>query len=138
MIEKAKSEGAVCATGGQSPSGWFIEPTIFRDVTQAMSIAKEEVFGPVAIVAPFKTTEDALSLANDTNYGLAAGVFTERLSEALYLVRGIEAGSIWVNCYNKISHQLPFGGVKESGDGRDLGEAAIEEFQQGKTVRLMS
>lgn len=136
MIETAKAEGAVCVTGGKSSSGWFIEPTIFRDVRQDMTIMKEEIFGPVVAVAPFKTKEDALSMANDTCYGLAAGVFTANIKEALFLAKGMEVGTVWVNCYNALTHQLSFGGFKQSGNGKDLGQAAIEEFTQTKTVRF--
>jgi aldehyde dehydrogenase (NAD+) len=139
MIEKALQEGAICATGRKGDfGGWFIKPTVLRDVHQNMTIMKEEVFGPVVAVAPFKNKEDVLELANDTCYGLAAGIFTNRIHEALLLTREIQAGTVWINCYNAISHQLPFGGYKQSGNGKDLGEAALGEFTQTKTVRFMS
>jgi aldehyde dehydrogenase (NAD+) len=137
IIHRAKQEGAVCTAGGRSPGGWFIEPTIFRDVKQSMSIMKEEVFGPVVAVAPFKDVEDVLEMANDTCYGLAAAVFTSNIQRGIYMAKGMQAGSVWVNCYNAISHALPFGGWKESGSGKDLGEEALGEFTQLKTVRFM-
>ncbi|EXJ78724.1 aldehyde dehydrogenase (NAD+) [Capronia coronata CBS 617.96] len=135
-IEEAKAEGAVCITGGKSPSGWFIEPTIFKDVKSTMKITREEVFGPVVVVAPFEDEAEAIQMANDSCYGLAAGVFTSDIKEAIRITKGIAAGTVWVNCYNAISHQLPFGGYKQSGIGKDLGQAAVDEFSQVKTVRV--
>ena len=137
MIENAKSQGAVCASGGHSPEGWFVEPTIFRDVKQSMDIMREEVFGPVVAVAPFKDVADVLKMAHDTCYGLAAAVFTSDIKQGIRMAKGLEAGTVWVNCYNMISHQLPFGGYKQSGNGKDLGEEAIAEFTQTKAVRFM-
>ncbi|KAF9872230.1 aldehyde dehydrogenase (NAD+) [Colletotrichum karsti] len=133
MIHNAKLQGAVLATGGTSPKGWFIEPTIFRDVTSKMDITKEEVFGPVVTVASFKTEEEALSLAHDTCYGLAAAVFTTDMKRGIRMAKNLEAGTVWVNCYNRISHALAFGGYKQSGNGKDLGEEAIYGFTQLKT-----
>jgi acyl-CoA reductase-like NAD-dependent aldehyde dehydrogenase len=137
MIGTAKTEGARLVVGGGSPSGWFIEPTIFADVKPSMQLMREEVFGPVVAVAPFRTSEDALQMANDTCYGLASGVFTSDMKTGMRMARGLEAGSVWVNCYNSISHQLPFGGYKESGNGKDLGGEAMNEFTHTKTVRFM-
>ncbi|KAI8174300.1 Aldehyde dehydrogenase [Colletotrichum sp. SAR 10_77] len=137
MIEKAKTQGAICATGGRSPSGWFIEPTIFRDVKMDMEIAREEVFGPVVAVASFRDEEEALAMAHDTCYGLAAAVFTSDIKQGIKMAKELEAGTVWVNCYNKISHALPFGGYRQSGNGKDLGEDAIYGFTQLKTVGIM-
>lgn len=137
MVQQAKDQGARCLTGGASPSGWFVEPTIFVDVSQSMNIMQEEVFGPVVAVASFKTTEEAISKANDSCYGLDSGVFTADVKESIAVAKGLSAGTVWVNCYNAISHQLPFGGYKQSGSGKDLGEAAVEEFTQLKTIRFM-
>ncbi|KAH0442454.1 aldehyde dehydrogenase (NAD+) [Colletotrichum camelliae] len=137
MIEKAKTQGAICATGGRSPSGWFIEPTIFRDVKMDMEIAREEVFGPVVAVASFRNEEEVLAMAHDTCYGLAAAVFTSDIKQGIKMAKELEAGTVWVNCYNKISHALPFGGYRQSGNGKDLGEDAIYGFTQLKTVGIM-
>ncbi|KAJ0368118.1 hypothetical protein COL154_002869 [Colletotrichum chrysophilum] len=137
MIEKAKTQGAICATGGRSPSDWFIEPTIFRDVKMDMEIAREEVFGPVVAVASFRDEEEALEMAHDTCYGLAAAVFTSDIKQGIKMAKELEAGTVWVNCYNKISHALPFGGYRQSGNGKDLGEDAIYGFTQLKTVGIM-
>lgn len=137
MIEKAKAQGAVVASGGSSPSGWFIEPTIFRDVRQDMDIMQQEVFGPVVAVAPFKNVSDVLTKVHDTCYGLAAAVFTSDMKQGLRMAKSIEAGTVWVNCYNKITHQLPFGGCKESGVGKDLGEDVLREFTTCKSIRIM-
>ncbi|KAF5498733.1 Aldehyde dehydrogenase [Colletotrichum fructicola] len=137
MIENAKTQGAICATGGRSPSGWFIEPTIFRDVKVDMEIAREEVFGPVVAVASFRDEEEALEMAHNTCYGLAAAVFTSDIKQGIKMAKELEAGTVWVNCYNKISHALPFGGYRQSGNGKDLGEDAIYGFTQLKTVGIM-
>lgn len=137
MIEKAKTQGAICATGGRSPSDWFIEPTIFRDVKMDMNIAREEVFGPVVAVAYFRDQEEALAMAHDTCYGLAAAVFTSDIKQGIKMAKQLEAGTVWVNCYNKISHALPFGGYRQSGNGKDLGEDAIYGFTQLKIVGIM-
>lgn len=136
MIDKARAQGAVCATGGGSPQGWFVEPTIFRDVTQLMDVMQEEVFGPVLAVAPFDDIDDVLRKAHDTCYGLVAGVFTANIRQGLRMARELEAGTVWVNCYGMISEALPFGGYRQSGNGKDLGKAAIDGFTQLKTVRF--
>ncbi|KAJ4247102.1 hypothetical protein NW762_013240 [Fusarium torreyae] len=137
MVEKAKSQGATCATGGTSPGGWFIEPTIFRDVIQSMEIMQEEVFGPVIAVDSFKHVDDALARAHDSCYGLASAVFTADIKIGIRVAKELQAGSVWVNCYNQITHALPFGGYRQSGNGKDLGSEALDEFLQTKTVRVM-
>ncbi|ETS72999.1 Aldehyde dehydrogenase [Pestalotiopsis fici W106-1] len=137
MIENARTQGAVLAKGGESPHGWFIEPTVFRDVRQDMDIMREEVFGPVVAVASFKDASDALAKVHDTCYGLAAAVFTSDLKQGLGMAKSIKAGTIWVNCYNMITHELPFGGCRESGVGKDLGEDVLSEFTNTKSIRIM-
>lgn len=136
MIERAKAAGATCILGGKSPGGWFVEPTIFRDVEQSMEIMREEVFGPVVAVAPFDNADHVLTMAHDTCYGLAAAVFTKDLKLGIRMSRALEAGTVWINCYNKLTHELPFGGYKMSGNGKDLGHEALEGFTQLKTVRF--
>lgn len=137
MIAHAKAAGCRCILGGHRGPGWSVEPTIFRDVTQSAALMREEVFGPVAAIASFKTAEEALEKANDSCYGLAAAVFTRDLELGLRMAKELKAGSVWLNGYNAISHQLPFGGYKESGNGKDLGQEALDEFTQMKQIRVM-
>ena len=126
-IEGAKREGATCLLGGgparlpECGDGWFVEPTIFSNVTPAMQVAREEVFGPVLAVLPFEDEEDAVRIANSLPYGLAAGVWTENISRALTMANRLEAGTVWVNTYRAVSYMAPFGGYKRSGIGRENG-----------------
>lgn len=136
MIQRAKSDGVGVVTGGTSPDGWFIEPTIFRDVKSSVEIMQQEVFGPVVAVAPFKDINDVLEKAHDTIYGLAAAVFTSDIKRGIRLSKMLQAGSVWVNNYNMISHALPFGGYGQSGNGKDLGSEGIKGYTQLKTVRF--
>ena len=142
MIEDAKIAGATLATGGNAAkgpgldTGFFIEPTIFTDVNNAMTIAREEVFGPVLSIIPFDTEDDAIAIANDTPYGLASGVWTSNLSRAMRMIRAIDAGTVWVNTYRVVSAMAPFGGFKESGFGKERGVAALDEFLQTKNVMI--
>src|SRR5689334_378165 len=128
-IRIAKAEGARCVLGGNARpdlgSGLFIEPTIFVDVRNDMRIAQEEVFGPVLAVIKFDTEEEAIAIANDSNYGLAAGVWTRDLRRAMTVPKRLEAGSVWVNAYRLVSYLAPFGGVKASGIGRENGIRAV-------------
>lgn len=139
-IDVAKEDGATLATGGGRPDdprladGLFVRPTVFTGVHNQMRIAREEVFGPVAVVIPFADEDEAVAIANDTNFGLAAGVWTNDLARAHRMVRRLRAGSVWVNNYRKTNHVAPFGGFKESGIGRENGFHAIEEYTEVKTV----
>lgn len=147
-IESGKSEGAKLETGGKrvGTEGYFIEPTVFSNVTDEMKIAREEVsrnsvqsdcacrgiklkccccvflqiFGPVQSILKFKTIDEVIERANRTNYGLAAGAVTKSLDNALTFAQAVEAGSVWINCYDAVVPQCPFGGYKESGHGREL------------------
>ncbi|WP_076999258.1 aldehyde dehydrogenase [Variovorax sp. KK3] len=136
----AKEEGARCVMGGDVASqppgarGFFVQPTIFADVTPDMRIAQEEVFGPVLSVIRFSTDEEAIRIANSTNYGLAAGVWTESLRRAVNFSKQLQAGTVWVNTYRSTSYTTPFGGVKASGLGRENGMDAIREYLQTKSV----
>jgi acyl-CoA reductase-like NAD-dependent aldehyde dehydrogenase len=142
MINDAKTAGATLATGGNAAKGpgldkgFFIEPTIFTDVNNSMTIAREEVFGPVLSIIPFDTEEEAIAIANDTVYGLASGVWTTNLSRAMRMIRAIDAGTVWVNTYRVVSAMAPFGGFKESGFGKERGVAALDEFLQTKNVMI--
>ena len=141
-IDVARSEGAECLLGGGAPSdpalgkGWFVEPTIFGDVSNSMRIAREEVFGPVLSIIPFDDDEEAVAIANDTIYGLAAGVWTQSMRRAIRMADRIRAGTVWVNTYRAVSYLAPFGGYKRSGIGRESGQAAIDEYLQTKCVWL--
>jgi acyl-CoA reductase-like NAD-dependent aldehyde dehydrogenase len=139
-IEIAKGEGARCVLGGDAAPapagsrGLFVQPTIFADVTNDMRIAQEEVFGPVLSVLRFSDEEQAVEIANDVNYGLAAGVWTEGLRRAITMSERLEAGTIWVNTYRSTSYTTPFGGYKASGLGRENGAEAIKEYLQVKSI----
>jgi (Z)-2-((N-methylformamido)methylene)-5-hydroxybutyrolactone dehydrogenase len=139
-IDVAKNEGADCRLGGKAASrpecgdGWFIEPTIFANVTNRMRIAREEVFGPVLSVIRFKDEDEAIAIANDTPYGLAAGVWTQGMKRALDVSARLQAGTVWVNTYRAVSFMAPFGGYKRSGLGKENGQDAIWEYLQTKSV----
>ncbi|MCK8786612.1 aldehyde dehydrogenase [Roseomonas sp. NAR14] len=139
-IDVARNEGARCLLGGGRPGapelarGWFVEPTIFADVTNGMRIAREEVFGPVLSIIPFEDEAHAVEIANDTIYGLAAGVWTGSSRRAFLMADRLQAGTVWVNTYRAVSFMAPFGGYKRSGIGRESGQEAIREYLQTKTV----
>ncbi|EKM54302.1 uncharacterized protein PHACADRAFT_196734 [Phanerochaete carnosa HHB-10118-sp] len=137
-IESGKQEGARIVTGGSRAegSGYFVRPTIFADVKPDMKIVREEIFGPVGVVARFKTEEEALEAANDTQYGLSSYVFTTNVSRAIRVSNALEAGSCFINQTVIPSSQVPFGGYKQSGHGRELGEYALEAFTQVKAVHV--
>lgn len=141
-IEGAANDGARLLTGGGRArgaglqKGFFIEPTIFGDVDNAMPIAQEEVFGPVLSIIPFDTEEEAVAIANQSKYGLASGVWTTNLARALRVSREINAGMVWVNTYRALAVMAPFGGVKDSGFGRERGEAALNEYISVKNVMI--
>jgi len=138
-IEAGKQEGAQLVAGGAratvgSGKGFYIEPTIFDGVSNAMKIAREEIFGPVLSVIPFKSVEDGIAQGNATSYGLAAAVWTRDVSKALKAARAIRAGTVWVNAYNLFDAALPFGGFKESGFGREMGSVGLDHYTEVKTV----
>ena len=135
-IAKGKDEGARVVYGGNAldRDGWFIQPTVFADVNDDMVIAREEIFGPVMAVLDFDDEDDVIARANDTEFGLAAGVFTSDLSRAHRVIGAIEAGSCFINSYNDAPVEAPFGGVKASGVGRENSKEAIKHYSQVKSV----
>jgi aldehyde dehydrogenase (NAD+)/phenylacetaldehyde dehydrogenase len=135
-IESGKSQGAELVAGGKVPfeKGYFMEPTIFANVDDSMTIAKEEIFGPVVAAMPYDTLDDLIDKANDTKYGLAAGVWTQDLKSAHYIANRLKAGTVWVNCYNAFDAAVPFGGYKQSGIGREMGSYALENYTEVKAV----
>src|SRR2546428_38221 len=141
-LEVGKKEGAKALIGGERNTakglekGYYVKPTVFTGVRNDMKIAREEIFGPVVSVIPFKDENDAVLQGNDTAYGLAAGVWTRDVSKAHRVARAIRAGTVWVNCYNVFDPSSPFGGYKESGYGRELGRYAVDLYTQVKSVWL--
>jgi aldehyde dehydrogenase (NAD+) len=138
-VEAGRREGATLATGGARARvgdgrGFFLEPTVFTGVSSAMQIAREEIFGPVLSVIPFKDADDAVAQGNGTLYGLAAAVWTRDVGKALRIARALRAGTVWVNAYNLYDAALPFGGFKESGFGRELGQAGLDLYTEVKSV----
>jgi aldehyde dehydrogenase (NAD+) len=139
-LDIARGEGAEAVLGGKAPEdaglrdGWFVEPTIFTGVSNQMRIAREEVFGPILSIIPFDTEEEAIAIANDSPYGLAAGLWTGDMGRALRGSAALEAGTVWVNSYRAVSYMAPFGGYKRSGVGRESGQEAVNAYLQTKTV----
>ncbi|MEW5423544.1 aldehyde dehydrogenase [Amorphus sp. 3PC139-8] len=141
-IERAKSDGARLVTGGARATGdgldkgLFIQPTIFSDVANTMHVAQEEIFGPVLAVLPFDEEDEAVAIANDIPFGLAAGVWTKDVSRAMRMIPKLKTGVVWVNTYRAVAAQAPFGGVKDSGFGRERGEQGLLEFSTVKNVMI--
>ena len=138
-VEAGRRDGATLAAGGERARvgdgrGYFVQPTVFTGVTNAMRIAREEIFGPVLSVIPFKDVDDAVAQGNETFYGLAAAVWTRDVGKALRVARALRAGTVWVNAYNLFDAALPFGGFKESGFGRELGQAGLDLYTEVKSV----
>lgn len=138
-IDTGKTEGATVATGGGIPNdvsgeGFYVQPTVFADVTDGMTIAREEIFGPVMCVLDFEDEAEAIARANATEFGLSGGVFTADLARAHRVVDRLEAGTLWINTYNLCPVEIPFGGSKQSGFGRENSAAALEHYTELKTV----
>ncbi|TVY86536.1 Aldehyde dehydrogenase [Lachnellula willkommii] len=143
FVQAGKDEGATLVSGGEAfakehanGKGFFITPTIFTGVKPSMKIYREEVFGPFVVIASFKTEEEALDMANDSTYGLGSAVFTQNITRAHRVAKNIEAGMVWINSSNDSDYRIPFGGVKQSGIGRELGEAGLAGYTQVKAVHV--
>jgi aldehyde dehydrogenase (NAD+) len=138
FIDAGQKEGAKLVSGGQrvGSKGYFIEPTLFDDVQDDMEIARDEIFGPVMSVLPFKDTDDIIHRANNTYFGLAAAVWTRDIAKAHEYAARVKAGTVWVNCYDVFDAAAPFGGFKMSGLGRELGEEGLKAYLETKTVTV--
>lgn len=136
LIESGKKQGARLVCGGNRPDmkGYYVEPTVFADVSDDMTIAKEEIFGPVQQIIKFKKLDEVIERANNTDYGLAAAIFSQDIDKINYLVQGIRAGTVWVNTYNAFGSQAPFGGYKQSGHGRENSEYGLQNYTEVKSV----
>ncbi|KAK6476800.1 retinal dehydrogenase 2-like [Huso huso] len=138
LIQSGISEGAKLECGGKAlgRKGFYIEPTVFSNVKDEMRIAKEEIFGPVQQILKFKTMDEAIERANSTEYGLVAAVFTRDINKAMTVSAAMHAGTVWINCYNALNVQSPFGGFKMSGNGREMGEYGLREYSEVKTITM--
>jgi aldehyde dehydrogenase (NAD+) len=137
-IDSGKREGAELLTGGKriGDKGYFIEPTVFAEVRDNMKIAREEIFGPVMSIMKFHDMDEVVTRANDTAYGLAAAVWTRDIGKALAISNNVRAGTVWVNCFDVFDAAAPFGGFKQSGIGREMGEYALQQYTEVKTVTI--
>jgi aldehyde dehydrogenase (NAD+) len=137
-VDQGQKQGAKLLTGGHRAGGkgYFVEPTIFDNVKDDMAIAKDEIFGPVVSVLPFKSLDEVVQRANNTYYGLAAAIWTKDIDKAHLYAKHVKAGTIWINCYHVVDTTTPFGGFKMSGQGRENGESALEHYTELKTVTI--
>ncbi|KRK04351.1 aldehyde dehydrogenase X, mitochondrial isoform X1 [Drosophila yakuba] len=137
-IESGKKEGAKLQAGGKRIGnvGFFVEPTVFSDVKDDMRIAQEEIFGPVQSIFKFSSLEEMIDRANNVQYGLAAGVITNDINKALKFANNVDAGSVWINCYDAVLPSTPFGGYKHSGIGRELGKDGLDNYLETKTITM--
>jgi phenylacetaldehyde dehydrogenase len=135
-LASGKNDGATALTGGErrGDRGYFVEPTVLTNTRPDMRIVREEIFGPVVVAAPFQSLDDIAQAANDTPYGLGAGIWTKDISKAHLLAKKIRAGTVWINCYNIFDAALPFGGYKQSGWGREMGHQALDAYTEVKSV----
>jgi aldehyde dehydrogenase (NAD+) len=137
-IDLGRQQGAKLVCGGDrvGNKGYFVQPTVFADVKDEMKIAEEEIFGPVMSIIPFKGLDEVVDRSNKTPYGLAAAVWTRDIQKAMAVANSVRAGTVWVNCYNVLDSRAPFGGFKQSGIGRELGEYGLQQYTEVKTVMV--
>ncbi len=135
-LESGSADGATALSGGgrRGNRGYFVEPTVLTNTRPDMKVVREEIFGPVVVAAPFQSLDDVARVANDSPYGLGAGIWTSDISKAHALAKKIRAGTVWINCYNIFDAALPFGGYKQSGWGREMGHEALEAYTEVKAV----
>ena len=138
-VESGKAEGAKAVVGGGAlrQTGYFVEPTVLTNTHPEMKVVREEIFGPVVVAAPFSDLDEVAAAANDTPYGLGAGIWTKDISKAHALAKKIRAGSVWINCYNVFDAALPFGGYKQSGWGREMGHEVLENYTEVKAITTL-
>jgi phenylacetaldehyde dehydrogenase len=138
-LESGRAEGATAVVGGGrfGDRGFFIEPTVLTNTHGQMKVVREEIFGPVVVAAPFSDLDEIAAQANDTEYGLGAGIWTKDISKAHALAKKLRAGTVWINCYNVFDASLPFGGYKQSGWGREMGHQALEAYTEVKAVTAL-
>jgi phenylacetaldehyde dehydrogenase len=136
FLESGRADGATALTGGGrfGDRGYFIEPTVLTNTRPDMQVVREEIFGPVVVAAPFQDLDEIAAIANDTDYGLGAGIWTRDISKAHALAKKIRAGTVWINCYNVFDASLPFGGYKQSGWGREMGQEVLNNYTEVKAV----
>jgi|SRR5579875_2582837 phenylacetaldehyde dehydrogenase len=137
-LESGRQDGAKAVTGGgrHGDKGYFVEPTVLTNTTPDMKVVREEIFGPVVVAAPFQSIDEIAAAANDTDYGLGAGIWTQDISKAHALAKKIRAGTVWINCYNVFDASLPFGGYKQSGWGREMGHEVLQAYTEVKAVTV--
>lgn len=137
-LKIAEKSNLKLLTGGHriGDKGFFVEPTVYYDVPQDSQLTQEEIFGPVAVVLPFKTIDELVEKANDSEYGLGSGINTTDINKAIYVADRLEAGSVWINTYSDLQQNAPFGGYKQSGLGREMGAEALDNYTQVKLVRV--
>src|SRR3984885_9169658 len=135
-LDSGREDGATAVTGGAryGDKGYFVEPTVITNIRPDMAIVREEIFGPVVVAAPFQSLDEIAAAANDSEYGLGAGIWTQDISKAHELAKKMRAGTVWINCYNVFDASLPFGGYKQSGWGREMGHEALEAYTEVKAV----